>query len=139
MPGGIDAREGQPPTSTSEGRERFARRNINILRDKLPAPDDGEWTATEIGMNPWELQEWVEAGIIERTRTHPDEGCDAQLYATTEPGWEALAGAPESRGGLRLPCGHYGLRNPRGREGLACVYDACEMVFEREEIEGAGC
>jgi hypothetical protein len=37
-----------------------------------------------------------------------------------------------------LPCGHRGIRNPRGVDGVTCQHDGCEAVFSRETVKTDG-
>jgi len=65
---------------------------------------------------------------VEHTTHH------ARTYELTERGVRVARQIVDDSGSM-LPCGHRGIRNPRGVDGLTCQHDGCEAVFSRDEVQ----
>lgn len=58
----------------------------------------------------------------------------ARTYELTERGVRVARQIVDGSGSM-LPCGHRGIRNPRGVDGVTCQHDGCEAVFSRDEVQ----
>jgi len=58
----------------------------------------------------------------------------ARTYELTERGVRVARQIVDGSGSM-LPCGHRGICNPRGVDGLTCQHDGCEAVFSRDEVQ----
>lgn len=75
----------------------------------------------------------VKNGLLVKDGCVREKGNRQWKWRATEKARPVIRELRETHSG-RLPCGHDGFRNPRGRDGFVCT--TCERSLSREDIEG---
>jgi hypothetical protein len=120
--------------STSQTLRQRLRINAHKLQ-ALPEPSE-TWTLSEVGIDA-DLHNWLTRTPVIETVDYervPIKGCRQKskrhVYQTDRDWYDYLQEILEQVD--LMPCGHRGIRNPRGVEGYTCTNDDCDAIHSRE-------